>query len=466
VIDDAQDDRDGETEVTGVKPFRLWPLQVQTAWQMQSHKLLIILKARQLGLSWLCCAYALWLCIFKPNRLVLLISLKEKKAAVLLNRILKLYDRLPAWMRELSPLKRRLTNEAEWVNGSRIMALASNAEAGRSEGPSLIIIDEAAIIANAAELIAAAKPAIDQGGQMILLSTAKGVGNAFHRIWVKAKQGLNGFLAVFLPYWTRPERDAAWYAAKLAEADDKHYFRQEFPRNDKEAFILSGRVRFNPDHLERQEANIRDPLPWEAVPHHLSRDGWKWYEIPDPLPQRFVISADVAEGLIHGDASCAHVFDEATWREVGCFHSHNIDPDSFGRELAKIGEALSIRDTYPPIVVERNNHGHTVLASLAREGYPNIAHGHDDRPGWLSDVKHKPQSIDAVNEALRDDAIVIRSEATLAEMRIYERKDNGKTGAPEGMHDDRVMALAVGLGWITLIGTAVIEIPNTNRRRA
>ena len=45
-------------------PFHLWPAQVRTLRRMHRKTRLVILKARQLGLSWLALAHALWLLVF------------------------------------------------------------------------------------------------------------------------------------------------------------------------------------------------------------------------------------------------------------------------------------------------------------------------------------------------------------------------------------------------------------------
>src|SRR4051812_2681787 len=67
-IDDSQGDGGGTT------PFTLWPAQVGVMWALMTERLIIILKARQLGISWICCAYALWLCLFHPGKVVLIFS--------------------------------------------------------------------------------------------------------------------------------------------------------------------------------------------------------------------------------------------------------------------------------------------------------------------------------------------------------------------------------------------------------
>ena len=44
------DDPQGDGASATVR-FRLWPAQVQTMWQLMLHRLIVILKARQLGIS-------------------------------------------------------------------------------------------------------------------------------------------------------------------------------------------------------------------------------------------------------------------------------------------------------------------------------------------------------------------------------------------------------------------------------
>ena len=74
--------------------FGLWPAQVETLAAMRESSKLVVLKARQLGLSWLSLAYALWVLTFRPPATVLLFSLKEDEAVELLNRMREMYLRL------------------------------------------------------------------------------------------------------------------------------------------------------------------------------------------------------------------------------------------------------------------------------------------------------------------------------------------------------------------------------------
>ncbi len=443
IIDDAQ----GHGEGGGTMAFRLWVAQTWVMWLLMTERLLIILKARQLGISWLCCAYALWLCLFAPGKMVLCFSRGQGEANELIRRIKALYDRLPDWMREALPkLVKDNTEELEWKNGSRVHSLPATKSAGRSYTASLVIMDEAAFLMWAGALYTALKPTIDAGGQLIILSTANGLGNLFHLLWTRAIGKLNAFKTIFLPWWSRPGRTQAWYRAMVAEATDPAKVKQEYPATAQEAFIASGRNRFQSAWTHAQAENIREPLPEAELPESLrsltarAATGYNQllvYSLP-VKGRKYTLAADVAEGLEKGDFSGAVILDEETWEEVACLHGH-WEPDQFGVHLGEIGALYNSAR----VAVERNNHGHTVLARLKNDRYPNIAEGPDERPGWLSNLKTKPQSIDTLAEVLRDRLVTVRTQMALDEMQIYEVKENGSTGAPEGYFDDLVMAWAI-----------------------
>ena len=138
LIDDSQGHGDG----AGTMPFRLWPAQVRVMWALQVQRLVLILKARQLGISWICCWYALWLCFWQPGKVVLLFSKGQNEANELIRRITALYQRLPDWMRDAGPqLIKDNTEELGWDNGSMIRSLPASPGAGRSFTASLVILD-------------------------------------------------------------------------------------------------------------------------------------------------------------------------------------------------------------------------------------------------------------------------------------------------------------------------------------
>lgn len=104
------------------------------------------------------------------------------------------------------------------------------------------------------------------GTEVILESTANGVGNFFHQKWRDAERGIGDFIAVFVPwYWQEEYRKTpppdfaleveeqeyarlygldldqmAWRRNKIAELKDASLFKQEYPATAAEAFQMSG----------------------------------------------------------------------------------------------------------------------------------------------------------------------------------------------------------------------------------
>lgn len=473
VIDDAQGNAG---EATGVTPFKLWDDQVELVWQIAVAKLVCILKARQLGISWLVCGYVLWRALYRGGQVILLLSKGQAEANELLRRIKALYKRLPPWMRARLPQPRPdADNKSEWglYNGSVIRSLPATQNAGISFTASVVVMDEAAHQQWGSTLYANIKPTVDDGldAQLIVLSTANGLGDFFHNLWTKAVEGVNGFRAFFLPYWSRPGRDQVWYEARVREAEDPSLIPQNYPANPVEAFVANSRTRFNPQSVAAQAANTLNP-PWLTGRLHAGKaEGpggpwpevflrrWGWHGLkPDDLPptlydvpglslfeppdltRKYLLMADVAEGLPHGDYCHGVVIDEALFKEVACLHGR-WEPDVFADYLMALSEPYRAR-----VIVERNNHGHAVLGRMKRCYFPRVVCGEDGRPGWYTTVKNKPENVSFISECLNKSLMIVRDKGAVTELQVYSRLKNGGLGAPDGYTDDRVSAWVAGLG--------------------
>lgn len=150
---------------------------------------------------------------------------------------------------------------------------AENKSVGRSSTIQLFHGSELAFWANCEEHAKGILQAIpdEPGTEVILESTANGVGNYFHQLWQKAEAGLSEYIAVFLPwYWQdeyikNPPNDFSptaeestlqeqynlsneqlcWRRNKIVElsiagVDGEKAFAQEYPCNSTEAFQLTG----------------------------------------------------------------------------------------------------------------------------------------------------------------------------------------------------------------------------------
>jgi hypothetical protein len=450
IIDNSQ--RIGEAEGasvaddgSGTTPFKLWPDQRRVLREVEENKRSIILKARQLGISWTIIGFIWWACKWRPGEVALLFSITEEDATVLVERIKSLEDRLPDWMKAASPIARSNQTKILYANHSKIISRAATPTGGSGLTASILLIDEAAKIEYARQLYAAAKPTVDKGrAKLIVVSTAYGTGNLFHDLWEGAVAGLNRFQAIFLPWMADPGRTQEWYDEQVASATDPDSVRENYPANPTEAFVSSGRVRFHHSWVAIQDGNLRDPISPDSISGMLREiPGLSVYTLPDRT-RRVAIGCDVAEGKEDGDYDCATVVDRDTLEELACLHGQ-FEIDEYADYLDQLSRIYN-----GWLVVERNNHGHAVLARLRGLDNRAIANGHDGDQGWLTSSKTKPATIATLAELLRDDGMVIRSRATLNEIANYRKLGNGKTGAPSGKHDDRVMSWAVLVGWLRI----------------
>lgn len=430
--------------------FVLREAQQDTAKVWIEDRYSIVLKARQIGFSTLAAAFVFWESFFWGDRFTVMLSRTEREASKLLQKTKYGYKMMPVWMRQRGP---ELLSDHQlkmvFANDSAIESLPSGNDPARGESVYRVVIDEMAFLPNAEEAWASIEPIADVGGRVICLSTANGEGNIFHQLWVGSQTGTNRFKGVFFP-WSAGDRDDAWYESKKRDLADWQ-LAQEYPSNPDEAFVRSGRPVFDLDVLREIEATEpqRGWLKQGVGKHSFSfvEDGGELsiWEFPE-IGHAYVIGADVAEGLIHGDYSSAHVICADSGVVVAHWHGH-VDPDLFGESILT---ALGYFYNYALIGVESNNHGLTTLKGLQRVGYKKIYKQRkmnhtnpvvSDSMGWRTTSVSKPLAIDELNASLRDWAILLLCSQTIGELRTFVRDPSGKThGSP---HDDRVMSLAI-----------------------
>jgi hypothetical protein len=449
----------------GAIPFELRDAQRETLAIWISDRQSITLKARQIGFSTLVIALSFWLCLFHDDKDIIALSKKEDDAAKLLSMGLYGFDRLPQWMRDRAPsVTARTQTRIEFSNGSNIKSLPAN-DPARGHTAYLIIVDEWAFFPDPEAAWAAIEPATDIGGRVICLSTANGVGNLYHTMVVGSMTGSNGFKFIFYSWRAVPERDDDWYEVKKRSMPE-HILHQEYPTTPEEAFIKSGSPVFDVEALDRLPT--RPPIrrgflartPGLQLMHAEDGDLQVW-ELPQ-RKHRYVIGADVAEGLEHGDFSVAHVINHSTGLVAAKWRGH-IPPDVFGgRVLFDLGRWFG--NAF--IGVESNNHGYSTLVALRNAGYRNLyrrtsydeyTNRRQEKLGWRTQVNTKPLMVDWLSEALRDEEITLLDAETIGELRTFRRvfsKDGHKVSMEGQPYDDQTMSLGIAVAMRQHVGQA------------
>jgi hypothetical protein len=288
--------------MSGVAPFRLWEGQKTALATMERERLAVFLKARQLGISWVVCGFALYTCLTFPNQTVLAYSQGQIEANELIRRVSFLYhhhhhcDELPAMTTDNMGL-------LAWGNGSRMLSLAATRRAGRSFTASIAILDEWAFMAWPRATLAAVKPTIDAGGKLFIISSADGQGTPYHQFWQGAEAGNNGYAAVFLPWQAHPDRGPDWRDQKIIEANgDTASVLREYPASALEAFTHAAGLVYGEVWRDNTEGNVTEaadyvpdagPIFWAlddgysagSAPATAGRDPRTGYYVADSHPR-------------------------------------------------------------------------------------------------------------------------------------------------------------------------------------
>ena len=79
--------------------FNPYVFQDKLLFLLNKHDRTIILKSRQLGITTLCAAYALWLMIFQKDQSILALAPTQEKARNIVDKVRFAYAELPSWLK-------------------------------------------------------------------------------------------------------------------------------------------------------------------------------------------------------------------------------------------------------------------------------------------------------------------------------------------------------------------------------
>lgn len=348
-----------------------------------------------------------------------------------------------------------------------------------------------------------------RGTFVVKESTAFGVsgnGEAFYNLWCAAESGQSIYKPYFVSWFEIPDysvpvprgfilkkdeiellkicpeiknENLAWRRLKLSEYSrgkesvftPEERFCQDFPSWPEQAFLSTGRPVFDRDKLNAQIKGLRDSPAQLINPKYtktflaMYQDSLKVYE-PPVKEKKYIIGADVAEGVETGDFSTAFVMD-TDHRQVASFHCH-IDPDHFGKFLVQ----LAIIYNNALLVPEINSMGHTTLTAIKSMDYLKVyMRSIDDeiidnketsKMGWRTTRSSKQTMISKLVARFRDDEIRIRDIELLKEMLGLARESDGNV---ELTGIDRVVAACLAcMGLDQIFEPATVFIPGKKER--
>lgn len=425
--------------------FTPYLFQEKLLYLLNKHDRTLILKSRQLGITTLTAAYALWLMLFKKDQSILALAPTQEKARNIVDKVRFAYSQLPSWIKIAAIEDNKLSLILD--NGSKIKAASGASESARGYTANVLILDEAAFIENAEDLWGSAQQTLATGGRAIVLSTPNGIGQWFHQQWVGAETEENNFIPVRLPWSVHPSRDQKWREDQDKELG-KRLAAQECDCN----FNSSGDTYFESEDLEYYTERTRDAVEMRGP----KKDYWIWEY---PMSERsYMVIVDTAKGD-GSDSSVIEVIDVFTGSQVS---EYKGDMDT--KSLSKFAVAIATEYNSALLIVENTGLGHATISDVLELNYNNIYYSpkgdttnvtqyinqiydYDTSkmtPGFTTSTKTRPEVLLAFKQYVRDHSISLNSRRLASEMSTFVWK-NGKPIAQTGYHDDCVMAYAIGL---------------------
>ena len=274
-----------------------------------------------------------------------------------------------------------------------------------------------------------------------------------------------------------------WYCKKYDSYLDKNTIKQEYPITPTEAFVSSGDCVFDKEAINNQIARCVSlqaprrgyftykkeaiPIPnsegvmvdveWKIkdIEFVESRDGYiflheeprvkvKDGEITHKAP--YSLGGDTAgtgKDYFTGKVICN--LDDKT---VATLHKQYIDEDLYAEQMYCLGKYY--HDALIGIEINYSRQPTRILQK--KYNYPNLymrerLDGASDRSvmdyGFETTSRTKPIIIGELVELMRNNPYIEEDIPTLKEMTTFVKKENGKSEAIDGCHDDLVMAKAI-----------------------
>lgn len=404
--------------VRGRIAFTPYPYQAEFLSHYQDARR-IVLKARQIGFSQVFALEALYTAIYTPDSTVLLVSRSQDLAVNLLRYCYQTFNNL----KSVPTMVKANESEMGFANGSRIKSIPANRSTGRGFAANLVYLDEYAYAEYADDIYQSVSPTVSQGGRLIIGSTPNGMGNLFHALYA----GDESFYHIKAPWYDCP----AYYtdAEKLAGVPREQcaWYLRERPNYTERAwaaeyecdFVASGGQVFR---NVRVVCTLKTPDSPEQHRGHAFMMGVDWGKSNDYTRLRLICR------------ECKRMVDWDGFNQIG-YH--------FQRERLKL---MYDRWGNPPILAENNSIGNPNIEELQLDGLAV-------QP-FETTATTKPPLIESLALAIERGEVQLPFE-DIGELEAYEMKTNPNTGrptytAPDGMHDDRVMADA--LAWWGAVG--------------
>ena len=416
----------------GLVPFDLYPYQEKMFNHFKENRFSIVLACRQSGKSISSVVYLLWYAVFHPEKTIAILANKGAVAREMLARITLALENLPFF---LQPGCKALNKGSiEFSNNSKIIASATSGSSIRGLSINLLFLDEFAFVENDAQFYTSTYPVVSAGKdtQIVITSTANGIGNVYHKLWEGAVQKTNEFKPFRVDWWDVPGRDEKWKEETISNTSALQ-FEQEFGNT----FHGRGNTLIGANHL----------LAQTSTEPEFIKENVNIYKQPVE-DHEYVMTVDVSKGR-NQDYSTFTIIDVSTqpFEQVCVFRDNNISPMLLPDIIYKY--ANTYNKAY--VVVESNDQGAVVCNGLYYDlEYENMFVESSIKANALGATmtrRVKRIGCSSIKDLIEQEKLRIFDAQTIVEMSTFVSKGNSYMAiAPN--HDDLMMNLVL-FAWFT-----------------
>ena len=436
-------------------PFVLTPAQDAYLKILETSSRIVIVKARQLGISTITRAWFLWQAWRSAQPIKHAVISYTRESAQHLHSIDKqFFVTLPP------KLQRKLSTDSKgsikWDDtGAELRTFSAGGKAGatRSYSFSSCHISEFAFFDDQNELLSNVISSVGDG-QIIIETTVKGADDFYHSLVRGAQDATNGWTLAFFPWWGEKKYSShpRWgfggvpkptdeeldikkkFGLTLSQLYWRHQqiasmgatkFHREFPATIEEAFYTKG--------ISWLSAEAYAGL----IPLDMGRGpDWTYEEPIDGV--KYAMGVDVANGT-GGDYSTITVVSATTRQPVFHWSDNKTPPFKFAEvvfeEWERWGECA--------ILVESNGVGAVITGQLEAWGVPLWKN--DKGADWKTDKTSKVRLYERLREALELGQYGELHKDLVDEIKGLVPNKWGSCAAKRGGHDDLVMSFCLAL---------------------
>lgn len=196
-----------------IKPFQFNSAQKFLHRKLEEQKArtgyvrALVLKGRQQGISTYTEGRFYWKTSNNGGEKTFILTHAQQATDNLFGMAARYHDKAPEFVRPALGKRNASTLEFNQIDSSYQVATAGSKGVGRSSTLTNVHGSEVAFWENSSDHLSGLLQAVPlaPGTEIILESTAYGVGNTFHDQWVMAERGESDFMAVFIPWFWQEE---------------------------------------------------------------------------------------------------------------------------------------------------------------------------------------------------------------------------------------------------------------------